>query len=96
MFIFKILYDIILKNKHEFKRLCKNDKTESEIIWKIKKDAIIYETDKVTSELSDNISKDLQKIGMKFVGSTIIYSYLQAIGIIYSHEKDCYLFQNNN
>ena len=38
------------------------------------------------------ISKDFQKRGMKFVGSTIIYSYLQAIGIIYSHERDCYLF----
>ena len=30
---------------------------------------------------------------MKFVGTTIIYSYLQAIGIIYSHEKDCYLYK---
>ena len=46
-----------------------------------------------TNELSNNISKDLIKRGMKFVGSTIIYSYLQAIGIIYSHEKDCYLYK---
>ncbi len=58
------------------------------------KDRIIYETDKTTNELSDAISKDLQKRGMKFVGSVIIYSYLQAIGIIYSHEKDCYLSAN--
>ncbi len=28
---------------------------------------------------------------MKFVGSTIIYSYLQAIGIIYSHDEECFL-----
>ena len=54
---------------------------------------ILYEIDKTTNDLSDNISKDLQKRGMKFVGSTIIYSYLQAIGIIYSHEKACYLFK---
>ena len=54
-------------------------------------DNIIYETDKTTNDISDAISKDLKKRGMKFVGSTIIYSYLQAIGFIYSHEKQCYL-----
>ena len=59
------------------------------------KDNIIYETDKTTNFLSDDISKDLIKRGMKFVGSTIIYSYLQAIGIIYSHEKECFLYKNN-
>lgn len=56
---------------------------------------IIYEVDKTTNELSDNISKDLKKRGMKFVGSVIIYSYLQAIGIIYSHDKECFLYKNN-
>lgn len=50
-----------------------------------------YETHKTTNALSDAISNDLQKRGMKFVGSTIIYSYLQAVGIIYSHEEDCFL-----
>ena len=53
----------------------------------------IYETDKTTNSLSDAISNDLIKRGMKFVGSTIIYSYLQAIGIIYSHDKECYLYK---
>ena len=57
------------------------------------KDKIIFETDKTTNALSDKISNDLQKRGMKFVGSTIIYSYLQAIGIIYSHDKECYLYK---
>ena len=57
-------------------------------------DKIIYEIDKTTNELSDAISKDLKKRGMKFVGSTIIYSYLQAIGCIYSHDKHCYLYKN--
>ncbi len=42
-----------------------------------------------TSPLSDKISKDLKKRGMKFVGSTIIYSYLQAIGIINGHGCEC-------
>lgn len=53
----------------------------------------IYEIDKTTNELSDKLSKDLQKRGMKFVGSTIIYSYLQAIGVIYSHDKECFLYK---
>ena len=36
------------------------------------------------------ISKDLKKQGMKFVGTTIIYSYLQAVGVIDSHEDGCF------
>lgn len=54
---------------------------------------IYYEIGLTSSTLSDNISADLQKRGMKFVGSTIIYSYLQAIGVIYSHEKDCFMYK---
>ena len=57
---------------------------------------IFYEIDKTKSLLSDSISNDLVKRGMKFVGSTIIYSYLQAIGVIYSHDKDCYLYRSSN
>ena len=55
------------------------------------KGKIICEVGKTTNELSDNISNDLKVRGMKFVGSTIIYSYLQAIGIIYSHDLTCVL-----
>lgn len=54
---------------------------------------IICETDKTQNALSDAISTDLKSRGMKFVGTTIIYSYLQAIGIIYSHEKNCFLYK---
>lgn len=54
---------------------------------------ILYEVDKTTNNLSDKISKDLIKRGCKFVGSTIIYSYLQAIGIIYSHDKECFMYK---
>ena len=47
---------------------------------------------KTTSELSDKISNDLKRRGMKFVGSVIIYSYLQAIGVIDDHEIECYKY----
>ncbi len=44
---------------------------------------------RATSPLSDKISRDLKKRGMTFVGSTIIYSYLQAIGVVDDHEAGC-------
>ncbi len=56
---------------------------------------ILYEYDKTTNDLSDHISLDLQKRGMKFVGSTIIYSFLGAIGIINSHLPECDLYRRN-
>ena len=43
----------------------------------------------VTTALSDQISKDLKKRGFKFVGSTIIYAYMQAIGMVNDHAHDC-------
>lgn len=46
------------------------------------------------TELSDKISKDLKKRGFKFVGSTIIYSHLQACGIVIDHTTDCYRYSD--
>ena len=43
-----------------------------------------------TTELSDRISKDLKKRGFKFVGSTIVYAYMQAIGMVDDHVQDCF------
>ena len=93
----------IIRNKLKIKASISNSKIFKEIIDEYNgfynylclftKNKIYYEIDKTTSLLSDNISNDLKKRGMKFVGSTIIYSYLQAIGIIYSHDKKCYLYK---
>ena len=44
---------------------------------------------RTASPLSDRIAADLKKRGMKFVGSTVIYSYLQAIGVLNAHGKEC-------
>ena len=63
----------------------------SEYLWHWTDGKVIYEKGVTSSPLSDRISKDLKKRGMKFVGTTIIYSYLQAVGVIYSHEEGCYL-----
>lgn len=43
------------------------------------------------SELSDRISKDLKKRGFRFVGTTILYAYLQAVGVVNDHSGDCFL-----
>ncbi|EAR61925.1 DNA-3-methyladenine glycosylase I [Neptuniibacter caesariensis] len=44
----------------------------------------------VTTEISDAISKDLKKRGMSFVGSTIIYAYMQAVGMVDDHLAECW------
>ena len=97
--------EFIIRNKLKINASIKNSKIFKDIVCEygsfydylktFTKDRTIYETDKTTNELSDAISKDLYKRGMRFVGSVIIYSYLQAIGIINSHEKTCYLYKGN-
>ncbi len=45
------------------------------------------------TKLSDKISKDLLKRGFKFVGSTIVYAYMQAVGLVNDHTVDCFRYQ---
>ena len=85
-----------VKNAKAFIEIQKEFGSFNEYIWKWTdyqtiNNNIISITDILTkSELSDKISKDLKKRGMSFVGSVIIYSYLQAIGIINDHENNCF------
>lgn len=62
-------------------------------LWHWTDGNVISETGKVNSELSDAVSRDLKRRGMKFVGTVIMYSYLQAVGVIYSHEETCFCRQ---
>ena len=87
----KLKINAAINNSKIFKEIKKEYQTFSKYIWHFTENKIIYEADKTSSELSDTISNDLKKRGMKFVGTTIIYSYLQAIGVIYSHEEGCFL-----
>lgn len=84
-----------INNSKIFKEIQKEYGTFHNYLKTYTNDMIIYQTDKTTNELSDIISGNLRKRGMKFVGSTIIYSYLQAIGIIYSHDKECFMYKEN-
>ena len=67
--------------------------TFSDYMWHFSGGKVICEVGETRSELSDQISKDLQKRGMTFVGTTIIYAYLQSMGMVYSHDPECYLYK---
>lgn len=45
-----------------------------------------------STDTSDKLSKDLKKRGFKFVGSTICYAFMQAVGMVNDHTTDCFLF----
>jgi len=45
------------------------------------------------TELSDKISKDMKKRGFKFIGTIIIYAFLQAIGVVNDHTTDCFRYK---
>jgi len=46
-----------------------------------------------TTPLSDRISKDLKKMGFKFVGSTTIYAFMQAVGLVNDHMRHCFVYE---
>ena len=99
----------IIRNKLKIKATINNSKIFKEIqkeygsfdkyIWsftnykKINNKLTSYKDAPSESELSIKISKDLKKRGFSFVGSTIIYSYMQAIGMINDHEKGCFCYK---
>lgn len=83
-----------IKNAKVFLAIQQEYQTFSNYIWSFTNHQIIYEIEQTSSPLSDRISRDLKTRGMSFVGTTILYSYLQAIGILYSHEKDCYKYHS--
>ncbi|MEM0931193.1 MAG: DNA-3-methyladenine glycosylase I [Bacteroidota bacterium] len=51
-----------------------------------------YKQAPATTPLSDTISKDLKKRGFKFVGSTVMYAFMQAVGIVNDHEVSCFRY----
>ncbi len=96
----------IIRNKLKIKSAIKNAKifiqiqeeywSFFEFIWSyVNNEQIVNRFENLSdyqtkTPLSDKISADLKKRGMNFVGSTIIYSYLQAVWIINDHQKWCF------
>lgn len=86
-----------INNTKVFLNIQKEYGSFANFIWSFTDNKVIITDSKVVSnELSDTISKELRKRGMKFVGTVIIYSYLQAIGVINSHEDNCFLKGSGN
>lgn len=67
-------------------------------IWSFTDGKVLFEPcdTQTTSPLSDKISKDLRRRGMRFTGSTVIYSFFQAAGIINGHQKNCDFLNRSN
>ena len=81
-----------INNAQIFIEIQKEFGSFDEYIWGFTDGETIKAEYLTKSDLSKEISKDLKKRGMKFVGPTIIYSYLESIGIIDNHQKECYKF----
>lgn len=81
-----------VSNAKVFMEIQKEYGSFSDYIWGFTDGEIIKAEYKTNSELSDKIAKDLKKRGMKYVGTTIIYSYLESIGIIDNHTEECYKY----
>ncbi|SMN10997.1 DNA-3-methyladenine glycosylase [uncultured Candidatus Thioglobus sp.] len=91
----KLKISATVKNAQSFINIQKEFKTFAKYIWSwVDAKPIvhtIYNASElpVSTQLSDDISKDLKKRGFKFVGTIIVYAYLQAIGVVNDHEASC-------
>lgn len=87
-----------IKNAQIFIDIQKEYGSFSKYIWHFTENKIIKNTTNsipVSTPLSDEVSKDLKKRGMKYVGTVIIYAYLQAIGVVDDHDSDCFRYYKN-
>lgn len=86
----------VVTNAQSFLRIQKEYGSFSNYIWSfVDHKPIIshwktFQEIPTTSEISDAMSKRLKKDGFKFVGSTICYSYMQAVGMLNDHTLDCF------
>jgi DNA-3-methyladenine glycosylase I len=86
----------VRKNALAFLKIQKEFGSFDKYIWNFVNNKPIINHPKTMSEipaftkLSEKISKDLKKRGFSFVGKTIIYAFMQAIGMVNDHEKNCF------
>lgn len=82
-----------ISNSKIFKDLQKEFGSFDAYIWHFTGGKTLREEPSVTrDELSDRVSADMKRRGCKFAGTTSIFSFLQAVGIINSHEASCFVF----
>lgn len=94
----KLKIKATISNANAFMLVQKEFGSFSNYIWgfvngnPIKNSALTLNDVPATTELSDEISKDLKKRGFKFVGSTVIYAHMQATGMVNDHIKTCFRY----
>lgn len=94
----KLKVHATITNAQAFIKIQEEFGSFSDYIWgfvdgkPIKNKVVNYKEVPPTTTLSDAISKDLKKRGFKFVGSTVIYATMQAIGMVNDHEEDCFRY----
>lgn len=91
----------IIRNRRKIQAAVKNASVFLEIqreygsfdryLWGFTGGETVREYGLSNSPLSDDISSDLKRRGMSFVGSTVVYAYLQSAGVIDSHDEGCFL-----
>lgn len=93
----RLKINAVIVNARAYLELCKDFGSLDAYLWGHVDGKPLVNLDGriVTSPLSDQISKDLKKRGFKFVGSTIIYAYMQAIGMVNDHSRECDWHPNN-
>ncbi len=82
-----------ITNAQAYLRLLEEGSSLDQLLWAyVGGKPIVNRTGEriIKTELSDRISKDLAKRGFKFVGSTIIYAYMQGIGMVDDHDVSCF------
>ena len=94
----KLKIESTIQNAKAFLDIKKKYGSFNEYIWSFVNYKPINNTFKVIGELptkteiSDKMSKDLKKQGFKFVGSTICYAFMQAVGMVNDHTLDCFRY----
>lgn len=83
-----------VQNAKAFLNIQKEFGSFERYLWGFTDGQVVLNTDdevRASSELSDRISADLKRREMNFVGTVIIYSFLQAVGVVNDHETGCWL-----
>jgi len=95
----KLKIEATIRNAAAFIKIRQEFKTFDKYLWNFVKNQPIKNKVKTMkdlpsrTEISDAISKDLKKRGMNFVGSTIIYAFMQACGMVNDHKMTCFRYQ---
>ena len=87
----KLKVNGVIENAKAFFRVVEEYGSFNAYIWSFVDGKPIRGGDQpATTEISDRMSKDLKKRGFKFVGSTIVYAFMQAAGLVNDHSPDCF------